>query len=141
MIFGGALSIVVLAPNLAWLALRPRDAERSAPTAAEPPLSRALELVGRAGVLAIPFFYDFAPVAAVERVAIVALLIAVALYYACWVRYFVGGRREASLYAPLFGLPLPMAVAPVVVFCLGAVLLRSIPSPWRRWCSAFPTSR
>lgn len=127
MVLGGALSIAVLAPNLAWLAFPSREPKRSASTKAEPRLVRALELVGRVGALAIPFFYDFPRMGALERVALVALLCVLAIYYACWVRDFVGGRHEASLYASLFGLPLPMAVAPVLFFCLGAVLLHSTP--------------
>jgi hypothetical protein len=39
----------------------------------------------------------------------------------------MGGRHLALLYAPLWGLPVPMAVAPVAAFSMGALVLHSVP--------------
>jgi hypothetical protein len=48
-----------------------------------------------------------------------------AVYYAGWVRYLLLGRGEALFYRPLLGIPLPMAVMPVVYFLAAALLLGS----------------
>jgi hypothetical protein len=131
MMLGGVLSIAIAAPNLAWLVFPSRDAGRQAEAeAVQPPLVRALGLMeraGRVGVLTIPFFYDIALVGALEKGALLAVLAALSIYYVCWARYFAGGRHDVALYAPLLGIPLPMAVAPVVAFGTGAIVLHSIP--------------
>jgi hypothetical protein len=128
MIPGAILSLAILAPNLGWLAFRPREAESTEDRRA--PLERvlgALEIVGRVGVMAIPFFYDFAVTRPIEKAALFLLLGAIAIYYACWRRYFIRGRHVRDLYAPLGSLPVPMAIAPVIAFCTGAILLRALP--------------
>lgn len=48
-----------------------------------------------------------------------------ALYYALWVRYVAVGLAGAALYRPLWGLPVPMAVLPVLVFLLVAAWLNN----------------
>jgi hypothetical protein len=45
--------------------------------------------------------------------------VALILYYALWSRY-LAGRRYALLYDSLWGLPVPMAILPVVVFLAAA---------------------
>ena len=125
---GGILSLAILAPNLGWLAFRPREAEPTQDRRA--PFERvlgAMEIVGRVGVLAIAFFYDFAVTGPIEKAALFLLLGTISVYYACWFRYFIRGRHLRDLYAPLGSLPVPMAIAPVVAFCMGAILLRAIP--------------
>jgi hypothetical protein len=46
-------------------------------------------------------------------------------YYAAWLRYFTGGRTIEIMYQPLFGVPLPLAVSPVVFLGVSAYLLSS----------------
>jgi hypothetical protein len=119
--------MAVAAPNLAYLVFPWRDAGCQA-EGAEPRLARTLgvlELVGRVGVLRIPFFYDMARVG-LEKGALLAVLGALSIYY-IWARYFAGGRHELSLCAPILGIPLPMAVAPVFAVFFGAIVLHSVP--------------
>ena len=52
---------------------------------------------------------------------------AIAAYYALWARYLLGGRMAATLYAPWWVVPVPMAIVPVLAF-LGAALWLS--NPW-----------
>jgi hypothetical protein len=49
-----------------------------------------------------------------------------AFYYAGWSRYFVEGRDSALLFEPMLGLPIPMAVCPVISFLIASVVLGSI---------------
>lgn len=46
-------------------------------------------------------------------------LVCLALYYALWGRYLLSGRTGAALYRPVWQVPVPMALLPVLVF-LGA---------------------
>ena len=47
------------------------------------------------------------------------------LYYAGWVRFFAQDRRYALLFEPLLGLPVPMAISPIVCFLAASVLFGS----------------
>lgn len=53
------------------------------------------------------------------------MLICLGLYYSGWIRYFAKGRRYPLLFAPLLGIPLPMAVGPVTYFLAASFFLRS----------------
>jgi hypothetical protein len=55
------------------------------------------------------------------------MLLALAFYYTGWARYFTRGRTPVLLFKPLFGVPLPLAVSPVVYFLAASVPLRSLP--------------
>lgn len=52
--------------------------------------------------------------------------LALAIYYGAWARYFLKGRRYELLYQPLFALPIPLAVSPVVFFIAASAVLNSM---------------
>ena len=53
------------------------------------------------------------------------MAVALALYYGGWLRFFAGGRAYALYFASMLGLPIPMAIAPIVYFLAAGALLRS----------------
>lgn len=55
------------------------------------------------------------------------MLLALAFYYMAWGRFYTRGRTPVLLYRPLFGVPLPLALSPVVLFLAAAVPLRALP--------------
>ena len=50
------------------------------------------------------------------------------LYYAVWIRYFVGGREIALLNRAFLLVPMPLAVFPVLYFLCAAVWLHNPPA-------------
>ena len=50
------------------------------------------------------------------------------LYYAVWIRYFVGGREVALLNRSFLFVPMPLAVFPVLYFLCAAVWLHNLPA-------------
>ena len=50
------------------------------------------------------------------------------LYYAVWIRYFVGGREIALLNRVFLFAPVPLAVFPVFYFLCAAVWLHNLPA-------------
>jgi hypothetical protein len=60
-------------------------------------------------------------------VALVIVCLALALYYAAWIRYFAAGRTAVLMGAPMLGIPLPLAVAPTVLLIASSYLLGSWP--------------
>jgi hypothetical protein len=118
---GLTLGLAVFAPNLllAWFPPRPAIGEVPAPAA-----FTVLERAGQALCLTVPVFtvgssvswWWLAPVA-----------FCVAAYWALWVRFLVTGRRRESLFDPVCGVPVPMAVLPVAAFLISAAWLAN---PW-----------
>lgn len=118
---GLIVSIAVLAPNLLLLVAPPRT---PLPSARVPGALTLLERAGQALCLVVPAITEPGELRWWGFVVVVAAL---AVYYGLWMRYLVGGRDGAALYRPLWRVPVPMAIAPVVAF-LGAAAWLS--NPW-----------
>jgi hypothetical protein len=119
---GALIPILLMIPNAAWMVVPKGD---SGTSAAEPWYLTVVERIGLAAVLIIPFFHSLdlhKPFAAPAAIGMAVLL---AVYYICWIRYFLGGRTVELLGASLLGLPLPLAVAPVVWLALSSYLMGS----------------
>ena len=127
MLPGGLVSVLVLLPNLLWMLFPPRDQpeDESGPADGLPRVMERLEWVGRVAAFVIPFFYRLDAQSARQVAALVVMALALLLYYAGWVRFFTRGRRYALLFEPMLGLPVPMAVSPVVFFLAASVLFGS----------------
>ena len=54
-------------------------------------------------------------------------LIALGVYYGCWGRYYVNGWEQAYLGKALWGIPVPMAIFPVLFVILSSHVLRALP--------------
>lgn len=50
------------------------------------------------------------------------------LYYAVWLRYFIGGRAVALLNKSFLLVPMPLAVFPVLYFLFAGIWLNNIPA-------------
>lgn len=112
--------------NIVYVAFPP--AERKEPSA---PVVHWVELVEQisriAYLLAITLLVSTKPV----NLRSVWLLLAVcflALYYAVWIRYFLGGRTIALLERPFLFVPMPLAVFPVLYFLCAALWLNNLPA-------------
>jgi hypothetical protein len=77
-------------------------------------------------VFIIPVFCRFSLGSTAGMLALAAMLLSLA-FYTAWVRHFTQGRTPVLLFKPLFGVPLPLAVSPVVYFLAASVALRSVP--------------
>ncbi len=129
MLPGALVSVLLLLPNVLWMILPPRDQPTPGAAAVEPSW-RALEIVewvGRIAALVIPFFYRIAVREPWQNVALAVVVLALLFYYAGWARYLLGGRCHALLFAPLAGVPVPLAISPIVYLLGAAALLGSWP--------------
>ncbi len=124
---GGLVSIVILMPNVFWL-IFPPPANPCAVTVSSRPARKLMEMLegaGRIAVCVVPFFYHIETGGTLTVVALAIMGAALSIYYACWIRFFLEGRAYRLLYKPLLGLPVPMAVSPVVFFLAASIPLRS----------------
>lgn len=60
-----------------------------------------------------------------STVVMAGMGLALAVYYAAWSLYFVGGWTAELLSAPLLGIPSPLAVAPVALLILSSYMMNS----------------
>lgn len=88
---------------------------------------RAAEGIGRIGVTILPLFSVIRVEGSLEWFALVLMLLSLGFYGVGWIRYFLGDRQYSILYAPLMGVPVPMAVMPILYFVSASLVLHSIP--------------
>jgi len=120
------ITALVLAPNLVYLAYPPRDVDTWGP-ATEPRALAVLEKAGQVLSFTLPVFFSVTFTGPIAVAAWGLMAGCLAFYYAGWVRYLTGGRSFALLYRPLVGVPIPMALAPVLYFGASALVLGSWP--------------
>lgn len=125
---GWILSALLFLPNALWMAFPPPPGSAPPsprfPTWAGP--LRPIEAVLRVVVVVLPCFLhlDFTQPAVSWWLVLAA--VALTLYYGAWVRYFRGKRSPPLLYQRWLGVPVPLAVAPVLYLVAGAGLTRSV---------------
>lgn len=131
---GGLITLLVLLPNLLFLVFPPLD--RPAEGEVKGPLHHlmeGIERVGQALSFIIPFIYQlpfvqYQPASRASTTgAAIVMALALVFYYAGWARYIAQGRRGCQLFEPMLGVPLPLALSPVIYFAATAVLLKSWP--------------
>lgn len=124
--WGWIVSAAVLAPNLLWMALPTVDApHRRSQVRRGYRILLFLEHVGRIALILLPIFYDVHVNQPVEVIALFIALIALVVYYMTWARFFGRGRMYRLLFLPMWRMPVPIAIAPVIVFLSASVLFHS----------------
>ena len=119
--WGLVVSVVVLLPNLLLLVLPPRT---PLPRPRVPVLWTGAERAGQALCLVVPALT--VPGTVVPAWSVV-VIVSVVGYLALWVRYVGAGRQAEALFAPVWRVPVPMAILPVLAFTATAAWLMN---PW-----------
>ena len=119
---GALIPALLMLPNVAWMLFYNLKAD---PSASVPLALSIAENAGRFAVLALPFFYSLDVKKEYSSLAVVGMAIALTVYYSAWVRFFVGGGSAELLSAPLFGIPGPLALAPVALLLFSSYLMDS----------------
>lgn len=114
---GLIVSLAVLTPNLLLVWLPPREPLPSAPV---PRPIRWLERAGQACCIVVPAITTIGDTASWWALPAASALVG---YYALWGRYLTTGRDPTTLYRDWRGLPVPMALLPVLVFLTSAAWL------------------
>lgn len=114
--------MLLFLPNVIWMLLPKADI---AEQGSVPLFLTIAENLGRAAVLILPIMYPLKSDKKYSIMVMIGMSIALAIYYASWVRYFIGGRSSELFTASLIGIPLPMAVAPIIFLILSSYLLES----------------
>jgi hypothetical protein len=125
-IFNFIIPVLVILPSVSFMFLSPRNVPDPDGKRVHPVLTAA-EAAGRVGTVVLPLFYPAHMDRWYEAAALGGMALCLLLYYAVWMVYYRRGRDFARLFAPLWGIPIPLAVFPSVYFLLAAVLLHAAP--------------
>lgn len=119
---GALITLLLMLPNVVWMVLPKAEADKPA---SEPLWLTIVENVSRMATLILPFFFSLDVHKKFSMPVMIGMGLALAIYYGCWIRYFTGGRVAALLSAPFLGIPVPMAVVPIVFLILSSYLMGS----------------
>lgn len=84
------------------------------------------EGIGRVGVMAVPIFSEVHLREQYELFSLLGMVMFLLLYYLGWARFYGRGREISLLYKPLFGIPIPLAFAPIGYFLCAAIIMHSL---------------
>jgi hypothetical protein len=99
---GVLITVLLILPNLVWMLLPKKPA---APKASAPIALTISEWVSRIAVFIIPLFYTIELSKKFTAFAIAIMSLAIVIYYAAWVRYFIRGRTAKLFRTPFFRNP------------------------------------
>ena len=112
--------------NLAYVLFPP-----AGPAEQQKPVTHWVELVEQisrmAYLLAIVLLVSRTPIR-LQSVWLGLAALFLILYYAVWIRYFVGGREIVLLRRAFLFVPMPLVVFPVLYFLCAAIWLHNIPA-------------
>ncbi|OKP89011.1 hypothetical protein A3842_04900 [Paenibacillus sp. P3E] len=116
------IPLMILLPNLLFFKFQPQNMPGET---ARNLLLTGSEFIGRMGVITVPLFYSLHVQNGYEVLALVVMLLSLGMYYFGWRRYFMNGRVYRLLFTPLMGVPVPLALSPVLYFLSASVILHS----------------
>ncbi|HWL01570.1 MAG TPA: hypothetical protein VNQ52_04270 [Microbacteriaceae bacterium] len=123
---GLAFLLALFIPNILWATVaKPRDYE----SGSENRVLLALERVGQVLTTAAALLFadtNLQPWSAWSWWLVAAVVLMLA-YEAGWIRYFLSRRTMRDFYRSLLGVPVPLAILPLVAFVLLGVYGRLIP--------------
>jgi hypothetical protein len=118
------IPIAVLLPNFLFFVIQPRNSPENEHNQINP-IFKIAEGVGRLGVFVLPIFSASHMDRKYEVLALIGMLVFLVFYYSCWIRYFIGNREYLLLFSPILGVPVPLAISPILYFCCASVILHS----------------
>ena len=118
------ITAAVLLPNLFLLAMPPLNARRYGKSSDSLPLT-ITERVGQVSCFVLPLFFPLSLTGSLVITAWIVMGVTLGFYYAGWIRFFALDRDYALLFKPMLGLPVPMAISPVIYFLFASLVLGS----------------
>lgn len=118
--------VAILIPNLLFLVFPPIHVPTQMPRDITFSWRIILicEKVGQMCIFVLPLFWKI-KVSDKTPYVLAGMVVFLLIYYVGWTRYILSGRSYRLLFDKLLGMPLPLAISPVIYFALGALLLES----------------
>ena len=122
--YKGILAVsIILIPNIFFFIFPSQNtAENLNPI---PLVFTIFEQVGRLACFVLPILLGKKIAEQGFSYLLVLMAISVMIYYICWICFFVNGREYYDLFKPLWVIPIPMAIFPVLYFLLLGIWAKS----------------
>ncbi|MGG3281394.1 hypothetical protein [Paenibacillus solani] len=117
------IPFMILLPNLLFFIYPPRNMSGQPSSSM---IFSVAEGIGRIGALIVPIFYVVHVEQGYELMSLIIMMLSLLLYYGCWCRYYWGRREYRLLFQPFLGIPVPLAISPVIYSLAASVVLHSI---------------
>lgn len=121
---GLVIAAVLFAPNILFFVFPPRHVPKGFKSAGL--FFTICERVGQAACTILLMFSANPYQTAFVDVWFVFMAACIAVYYGLWIRYFIGGREFTLAFHPLWLVPVPMAIFPILAFGFAAVWVQSL---------------
>lgn len=118
------IPIAVFLPNLFYFGMPPINMPANTDNK-ENPIYKAAEAIGRFGVFILPIMSSIHHDNPYEILSLIGMVMFLLIYYVGWIRFVRGNREYKLLYSPMFGIPVPLAISPVLYFLSASILLHS----------------
>lgn len=123
--FSLIIPVVLLVPNMLFFILKPRNVLPKKENSNKEKVFTIFERIGQAGIFTLPIFYKINISSPQYKATLIAMVFSLLVYYGCWLRFFMKQRDYSLLFKPLWILPIPMAVLPILYMFLGSIILNS----------------
>jgi len=121
---GLAIILIIFAPNLLYIKYSPKDIPDD--LRAVSGVFTALERVGQTAFFIILILSKNNYQNIKINIWFVLMVISITVYYGLWIRYITKGKYFSLLFKPIWRIPIPMAIFPVLAFGFAALLGKSI---------------
>lgn len=123
---GFIVVLLPMLPNLFYFLFPPVNVPPAAANGAK--ILDIIESICRIGFMLLLIFLVNGQKVNFRSAYLIFMLIFLLLYYALWIKYFVGGRDYQLLGQSFLFIPGPMAVFPVMYFVLASLWLGNFPA-------------
>ena len=115
--------LIILLPNFLFVLYPPANKPENLPE--ENKWISMLEHGGQ--ILFFAVFLFLPPASSTNRNPILLLwmIVCTVIYYALWIRYMLKKQAYNSLFDTVLGIPIPMAIFPILAFTFGVLWLQS----------------
>ncbi|MAT42428.1 MAG: hypothetical protein CL609_08815 [Anaerolineaceae bacterium] len=114
--------LIILFPNLLFVFFPPTSKPENIPE--ENKWTSMLEHGGQILFFATFIFLPHQPRQDGNPMLFIWLIVCTAIYYALWIRYMVKKQAYRALFENFLGIPIPMAIFPILAFTFGVLWLQ-----------------
>ncbi len=123
-IIGLLIGISILIPNILFIIFPPKNVPEKLKDAGI--IFTSLERIGEVGCLFILAISQDKYQNFNIDIWFVLMVICILIYYSLWIRYVAKGHEFSLAFKPLYFIPIPMAVFPVLAFAFASLWGKSI---------------
>lgn len=114
---------IILFPNLLFVLFPPTGKPENSPEE-----NKWISMLEHGGQILFFAVFLFLPVAAIENrnpMIMFLMIFCTVIYYALWIRYMLKKQAYNALFESVVGIPIPMAIFPILAFTFGVLWLHA----------------